>query len=79
MPRGFRRSTAVRTTSDTPTEARTTGQLRNRQQDVVVACLCVGSLFALPFVRSCLYKTCGVLDGLAAAAHRNVRSYDVSF
>ncbi len=39
----FRRSTAVlRTTSDTPTEARTTGQLRDRQLAVVVTCLCVG-------------------------------------
>ena len=28
-------------------------------------------------VRSCSYKTCGLLDGLAA--HQNVRSYDVSF
>ena len=24
-------------------------------------------------------KTCGVLDGLTAAAHQNVRSYDVAF
>ena len=76
----FRRSTAVpRTTSDTPTEARTTGQFRDRQLAVVVTCLCVGGPCALPLVRSCLCKTCGVLDGLAAAAHQNVRSYDVSF
>ena len=74
----FRRSTAVRTTSDTPTEARTTGQLRDRQLAVVVTCLCVGGPCALPLVRSCLCKTCGMLDGLAAAAHRNVRSCDVS-
>ena len=74
----FRRSTAVlRTTSDTPTEARTTGQLRDRQLAVVVTCLCVGGPCALPLVRSCLSKTCGVLDGLTAAAHQNVRSYDV--
>ena len=45
----FRRYTAVlRTTSDTPTEARTTGQLRDRQLVVVVTCLCVGGLRALP-------------------------------
>ena len=76
----FRRSTAVlRTTSDTPTEARTTGQLRDRQLAVVVTCLCVGGPCALPLVRSCLSKTCGVLDGLRAAAHQNVRSYDLSF
>ena len=61
----FRRSPAVlRTTSDTPTEARTTGQLRDRQLAVVVTCLCVGGPCALPFVGSCLGKTCGVLDGL---------------
>ena len=78
----FRRSTAVlRTTSDTPTEARTTGELRDRQLAVVVTCLCVGGPCALPLVGSCLGKTCGVLDGLTAAAHQNqnVRSYDVSF
>ena len=40
--------------------------------------LCWGP-FALPLVGSCLGKTCGVLDGLTAAAHQNVRSYDVSF
>ena len=34
---------------------------------------------ALPLVGSCLGKTCGVLDGLPAGAHQNVRSYDVSF
>ena len=76
----FRRPTAVlRTTSDTPTEARTTCQLRDLQLAVVVTCLCVGGPCALPLVRSCLCKTCGVLDGLTAAAHQNVRSYDVSF
>ena len=75
----FRRSTVLPTTSDTPTEARTTGQLRDRQLAVVVTCLCVGGPYALRLVRSCLCKTCGVLDGLAAAAHQNVRSYDVSF
>ena len=78
----FRRSTAVlRTTSDTPTEARTTGQLRDRHLAVVVTCLCVWGPCALPLVGSCLGKTCGVLDGLTAAAHQNqnVRSYDVSF
>ena len=76
----FRRSTVViRTTSDTPTEARTTGQLRDRQLAVVVTCLGVGGPRTLPLVRSCLCKTCGVLDGLTAEAHQNVRSYDVSF
>ena len=71
----FRRSTAVlRTTSDTPTEARTAGQLRDGQLAVVVTCLCVGGPCALPLVGSCLGKTCGVLDGLTAAAHQNVRS-----
>ena len=76
----FRRSTAVlRPISDTPTEARTTGQLRDLQLAVVVTCLCVGGPCALPVVRSCLCKTCGVLHGLTAAAHQNVRSYDVSF
>ena len=49
----FRRSTAVlRTTSDTPTEARTTGELRDRQLAVVVTCLCVGGPCALPLVGS---------------------------
>ena len=78
----FRRSTAVpRTTSDTPTEARTTGELRDRQLAVVVTCLCAGGPCALPLVDSCLDETCGVLDDLTAAAHQNqnVRSYDVSF
>ena len=76
----FRRSTAVlRTTSYTPTEAWTTGQLRDRQLAVVVTGLCVGGGCALPLVRFCLCKICGVLDGLKAAAHQNVRSYDVSF
>ena len=76
----FRRSTAVlRTTSNTPTEARTTGQLHDRQLAVVVTCLCVGGPCALPLVGSCLGKTCGVLNGLTAAGHQNVRSYDVSF
>ena len=76
----FRRSTAVlRTTSDTPTEARTTGQLRDLQLAMVVTCLCVGGPCALPLVRSCSCKTRGALDGLTAAAHQNVRSYDVSF
>ena len=78
----FRRSTAVlRTTSDTPTEARTTGELRDRQLAVVVTCLCVGGPCALPLAGSCLGKTCGVLHGLTAATHQNqnVRSYDVSF
>ena len=77
---GFRQqSTAIilRTTSDTPTEARNTGQLRDRQLAVVVACLCIGGSCALPLVLSCLCKTCGVLDGLAATAHQNIRSYDV--
>ena len=61
----FRRSTAVlRTTFDSPTEARTTGELRDRQLAVVVTCLCVGGPCALPVVGSCLGKTCGVLDGL---------------
>ena len=73
----FRRSTAVlRTTSDTPTEARTTGQLRDLQLAVVVTYLCVGAPCALPLVHSCLCKTYGVLDGLTAAAHQNVRSYE---
>ena len=40
--------------------------------------VCVGGPCALPLVRSCLSRTCGVLDGLAAAAHQNARSYDVS-
>ena len=76
----FRRSTAVlQTSSDTPTEARTTGQFCDLQLAVVVTCLCVGGPCALPLVRSCLCKTCGVLDGLTAAAHQNVRPYDVSF
>ena len=76
----FRRSTAVqRTTSDTPTEARTTGKLHDRQLAVVVTCLCVGGPCALPLVGSCLGKTCGVLDGLTAAAHQTVRLFDVSF
>ena len=78
----FRRFTAVlRTTSDTSTEARTTGELRDRQLAVVVTCLSVGGPCALPLVGSCLGKTCGVLDGLTAAAHQNqnVRSYDLSF
>ena len=80
MSRGFSTITAVlRTTSDTPTEARTTGELRDRQLAVVVTGLCVGGPCALPLVCSCLGKTCGVLDGLTAAAHQNVRSYDVSF
>ena len=75
----FRRSTAVlRTTSDTPTEARTTGQLRDRQLAGVVTCFCVGGPCALPLVCACLGKTCGVLDDLTAAAHQNVCSYDVS-
>ena len=74
-----RRSTAVRTTCDTPTEARTTGQLRDRQLAVGVTRLCAGGPCALPLVRSCLCKTCSVPDGLAAPAHRNVRSYDVPF
>ena len=78
MSRGFLTVYAVlRTTSDTPTEARTTGQLRDRQLAVVVACLCIGGSCALPLFRSCLFKTCGVLDGLAATAHQNIRSYDV--
>ena len=64
MPRSFRRSTAVRTTSDTPTEARTTGHLRDRRQAVVVACLCVGGPCVPPLVRSCLFKTCGVQERL---------------
>ena len=76
----FRRSTAVLLTiSDTPTEARTTGQLHDLQLAVVVTCLYVGGLCALPLVRSCLCKPCGVLDGPTAAAHQNVRSYDVLF
>ena len=77
----FRQSTAavLRTTSYTPTEARTTRQSRYRQLAVVVTCLYVGAPCALPLVRFCLCKTCGVLDGLTAAAHQNVRSYDVSF
>ena len=76
----FRRSTSVlRTTSDTLTEARTTGQLRDRQLAVVVTCLCIRGPRALPLVGSCLGKTCGVFDGLTASAHQNVRSYDVSF
>ena len=81
MSRGFSTvySSTIRTTSYTPTEARTTGQLRDRQLAVVVTCLCVGGPCALPLVRVCLRKTCGVLDGLTAAAHQNVRSYDVSF
>ena len=75
----FRRSTAVlRTTCDTPTEARTTGQLRDRQLAVVVTCLCVGGPCALTLVGSGLGKTCGVFDGLTAAAHQNVGRYDVS-
>ena len=56
----------LRTTSDTPTEARTTGELRDRQLAVVVTCLCVGGPCALPLVGCCLGKTCGVLDGLTA-------------
>ena len=73
----FRRYTAVlRTTSDTPTKARTTGQLRDLQLAVVVTCLCVGGPCALPLVRFCSCKTCGVLDGRTAAEHKNVRSYD---
>ena len=76
----FRRSTAVlRTTSNTPTAARTTGQLRDRQLSVVVTCLCVGGPCVLPLVGSCLGKTCGVLKGLTAAAHQNVRSHDPLF
>ena len=70
----FQRSTAVlRTTFYTPTEPRATGQLRDRQLAVVVTCPCVGGPCALPLVRFCLCKTCGVLDGLTAAAHQNVR------
>ena len=60
MPRGFS------TTSDTPTEARTTGEIRDRQLAVVVTCLCLGGPYALPLDGSCLGKTCGVLDGLTA-------------
>ena len=76
----FRRSTVVlRTTSYLPPEARTTGQLRNQQLAVVVTCLCVGGPCALPLVRSCSCERYGVLDGLMAAAHQNVRSYDLSF
>ena len=51
--------------------------LRDRQLAVVVTCLCVGGPCALPLVCSCLSQTCGVLDGLTAAARQNVHSYDV--
>ena len=76
---GLSTAAVLRTTSYAPTKAQTTGQLRDRQLAVVVTCLCVGGPCALPLVRFCLCKTCGVLDGLTAAAHQNVRSYDVSF
>ena len=70
----FRRSTAIlRTTYYTPTEARTIGQLRDRQLAAVVTCLCVGGPCALPLVCFCLCKTCGVFHGLTAEAHQNVR------